>query len=260
MISMGRRARIHYAGAAYHVMAHGVEGQDIFLDDADRVRFLDNLRRLVRESGASLLAYCLMGNHVHLAIQVGTIALSSILHRLLGAHAKTFNQRHGRRGHLFWDRYEVNLCTDEKYLAALIRYIHMNPVKAGLVKKPEDWPWSSLEGKSMPEDVFGGIDEFDPWARVEETRPSLLRPPPVEIPKIDELGDDISARTGIRLSELRSNVRRRPVVAAKRILTREAVGYGHSLIAIARWMNTSPTSLSRYARSNNENNGMPGTD
>lgn len=240
-------------------MAHGVAGQDIFHDDADRVKFLEDLRSLVRGSGASLLAYCLMGNHFHLAIQVGTIALSSIMQRLLTRHSKAFNQRHDRKGHLFWGRYEANPCTDEKYLAALIRYIHLNPVRAGLVTKAEDWPWSSLEGKPLPEDADGNMDQFDPWPRVEGARPSLIRHPRIDIPGIDELGKDISARTGIQVSELRSNACRRPVVAAKRLLTREAVSNGHTLIAIARWLKTSPATLTRYAKSKSENSGMPDT-
>ncbi|MBI2790283.1 MAG: transposase [Elusimicrobia bacterium] len=252
---MGRRTRIHFPGAVYHAMAHGVEGQDIFLDDADRVKFLDDLRRLVQESEASLLAYCLMGNHFHLAIQVGTVTLSSIMRRLLTGHAKAFNGRHYRRGHLFWGRHEEILCVDEKYLAALIRYIHLNPVRARLVTKAEDWPWSSLEGKPMPEDSAGIFDEFDPWARVEETRPSLLRLSPIDMPDIDELGKRVAVRTGIQVPEMRSNASRRSVVAAKRLLTREAVSKGHTLIAIARWLNTSPSSLTRYARSKSENTG-----
>lgn len=252
MIGMGRRPRVHFSGAVFHAIAHGVEGQDIFLDDADRVNFLDDLRRLVQESGASLLAYCLMGNHFHLAIQVGNITLSSIMHRLLTRHAKAFNLRHDRKGHLFWSRHDEFLCSDEKYLAGLIRYIHMNPVKAGLVKKPEDWPWSSLEGNPMPADAAGGIDEFDPWARVETTPPDLVRPAQIDMPSIDELGLGIANRMGIPVPELRSNTYCRPVVAAKRLLTREAIKSGHPLVAIGRWLNSSPATISRYARSNSE--------
>ena len=220
---------------------------------------MKNLRSLVQGTGASLLAYCLMGTHFHLAIQVGTIALSSIMQRLLTRHSKAFNQRHNRKGHLFWGRHEAIPCTDEKHLAALIRYIHMNPVKAGLVKKPEEWPWSSLEGKPMPEDAAGGVDEFDPWARLEETRPSLLRLPPVDMPDIDKLGEDVAVRTGIQVSEMRSNASHRSAVAAKRLLTREAVSQGHTLIAIARWLKTSPSSLTRYAKRKSEKSGMPDT-
>lgn len=259
MISMGRRPRIHFSGAVYHVIAHGVAGQDLFLDDTDRVRFLDDLRSLVRDSGASLLAYCLMGNHFHLAIQVEAIPLSLIVQRLLTRYATAFNRRHDRKGHLFWGRHEAIPCTDEKYLAALIRYIHLNPVKAGLVTKAEDWPWSSLEGKPMPEDAAGDNDDFDPWARVEATRPSLIRAERIDTLDIGEIGKAVSVRTGIRVSELRSNVCRRPVVAAKRLLTREAVSNGHTLIAIARWMKTSPATLTRYARSKSEISGMPDT-
>lgn len=240
-------------------MAHGVEGQDIYLDDVDRARFMDDLRRIVRESGATILAYCLMGNHFHLGIQVGTIKLSSIMHRLMTAHAKAFNQRHDRKGHLFRARHEEVLCGDEKYLAALIRYIHRNPVKAGLVTRPEDWPWSSAAGKPVRDEEYGDLDQFDPWTGAQEAPPSLIRHSSIELPDIGVLGQEISARTGIPSSEFRSDSRRRPVVAARRLLAQEAFKSGHPLIVIARWLNSSPASLTRYARSNTENTGKTGT-
>ncbi|MCR4295507.1 MAG: transposase, partial [Elusimicrobia bacterium] len=120
-------------------MAKGVDGRAIYTDDADRIGFLKSLNRIVNESGASVLAYCLMGNHFHLAIKVGAVPLSSVLQRILTSHALTFNIRHDRTGHLFQARYRSNLCLTDAYLTALIRYIHMNPVRAGLVSRPEDW-------------------------------------------------------------------------------------------------------------------------
>ncbi|HEX4047573.1 MAG TPA: transposase, partial [Elusimicrobiota bacterium] len=125
-------------------MARGVEGRDIFLDDRDRNGFLANVLRLKSEMPHSILAYCLMGNHFHFAIRVENIPLSRIMHRLLTAHAVAFNGHNNRRGHLFQSRYKSVLCLNDGYLIALVRYIHMNPVRAGLVPGPGLWPWSSF--------------------------------------------------------------------------------------------------------------------
>ena len=141
---MPRPPRIHYAGAVYHVMARGVDGREIFADDSDRQTFLATTRGLKRETDCSVLAYCLMGNHFHFAIRVGRTPLSRIMHRLLTVYAMAFNFRHDRQGHLFQARYKSVLCLDDAYLIALIRYIHMNPVRRGLVSSPELWAWSSF--------------------------------------------------------------------------------------------------------------------
>src|SRR6185503_15252840 len=95
------------------------------------------------EMSCTILAYCLMGNHFHLAMRVGNIPLSRIMHRMLTTYAMAFNFRHDRTGHLFQARYKAILCLDDAYLLGLVRYIHLNPVRAGLVPKPENWPWSS---------------------------------------------------------------------------------------------------------------------
>ena len=124
-------------------MARGVDGREVFVDDLDRRDFLGTILGLKSQTNCSIIAYCLMGNHFHLAIKVGTTPLSHIMHRLLTAYVIGFNARHAREGHLFQARYKSVLCLDDSYLIALVRYIHMNPVRAGLTVGPEDWPWSS---------------------------------------------------------------------------------------------------------------------
>jgi len=138
-----RPLRLDFAGGVYHVMARGNEKRDIFRDDGDRVAYLDRVAACSRRFEFRIYAYCLMRNHVHLAIERGPVALSRIVLALHSAYAGGFNRRHGRVGHLFQGRYKAFLVERDGYLLTLVRYIHLNPVKAGLVSRPEAYPWSS---------------------------------------------------------------------------------------------------------------------
>jgi REP element-mobilizing transposase RayT len=120
-----------------------VEKRRVFLDDRDRGRFLELLGQYQAKFGFTLLAYCLMSNHVHLAARTGKKPLRLFLHSLLGAYALGFNRRHGRVGHLFADRYKALLIEQDRYLLTVVRYIHANPVRAGMVDRPEAFRWSS---------------------------------------------------------------------------------------------------------------------
>jgi REP element-mobilizing transposase RayT len=242
---MGRGPRIHFAGAVYHVMARGVNGQDIFTDDRDRIAFLDAVSRIEKESSAQIIAYCLMGNHFHLAIKVGPVPLASIMHRILTGYSLRFNARHERTGHLFQARYKAILCLDDAYLAGLIRYIHMNPVRAGFVAAPQEWPWSSVHRHG---DKSGELLDFDPWPKDAARAADLTRNPDNERPDLTEIAAGVAAASDVRLDALRSRARDQRLVAARRELTREAIGHGHSLTAIAKWLNTGLSSVSRYSR------------
>jgi REP element-mobilizing transposase RayT len=252
MIGMGRRPRIHYPGAVYHAMARGVDGCSIYIDDVDRNRFLSSLHRIISESGASLLAYCLMGNHFHLALKVSRTPLSILMHRILPGYAITFNNRHDRTGHLFQRRHEAKLCMTDAYLAALIRYIHLNPVRAGLVSKPEDWPWSSCRSHRDAGLVPGEIPPlFDPWSDPSDPPvPILIRAPAEDILQLSHYAEGISARTQISVNELRSGTKRPNVVAARKLFVSEAVSGGHRMASISRWLGLTSSSLTRYMREN----------
>jgi REP element-mobilizing transposase RayT len=131
------------AGGVYHVIARGNERRDIFRDDFDRRLYLARLAECRDRYAFALLAFCLMPNHVHLAIERGPVALSKIVLALHFYYSQKFNFRHKRVGHLFQGRYKAFLVQRDRYFAALIRYIHLNPVKAGIVECPEAYPWSS---------------------------------------------------------------------------------------------------------------------
>ncbi len=140
---MARGRRTQYTGAAYHVWIRGNRRETVFIDERDRLWFLDRLEGVLAEAGTTLFAFCLMGNHAHLVLQADGLPLSRVMQRLLTGYAMWFNRRHAASGHVFQGRYgSRDLHGDEDFLTVL-RYVHRNPVAAGLVGDPADWPWSS---------------------------------------------------------------------------------------------------------------------
>ena len=139
---MARKPRVYYPGALYHVTLRGNAGQAIFFDNRDRTRFYLLLQEGIERFRYRIHAFCLMSNHVHLAIQVGDIPLSRIMQNLSFRYTRWINWRQNRSGHLFQGRYKAVLVDADAYLLELTRYIHLNPVRAGIVKEPEEYPWS----------------------------------------------------------------------------------------------------------------------
>ena len=131
---MPRRSRIDAYGALHHVIARGIAREKIFFDDKDRDQFLQRLGSILKESNTPCLAWALIPNHFHLLLKTGHIPLSTVMRRLLTGYAVSFNKRHRRWGHLFQNRYKSILCQEDAYLLELTRYIHLNPMRAGLVK------------------------------------------------------------------------------------------------------------------------------
>ena len=139
---MARKPRIHVDGALYHVMLRGNGGQAIFLSDDDRTAFEDLVAEGVSRFGHRIHAYCWMGNHVHLAIQVADTPLSKIMQNLAFRYTRYINRREQRIGHLFQGRFKALLVDADSYLLELVRYIHLNPVRAKLVATPAEHAWS----------------------------------------------------------------------------------------------------------------------
>ena len=245
MVRMGRDLRIHYPGAIYHAMSRGVDRRLIFADDVDRSFFMGVLNRLEKASSAHVIAYCLMGNHFHLAIKVGSVPLSSIMQRLLAPHAANFNERQGRTGHLFEERFRAKLCLDDQYLAGLIPYIHNNPVRAGLVASARDWAWSSIHQYSVEPACPEG---FDPWPKLGTYEDTLSHDLEADRLSLDFLAAKVASDRKIHLDELQARARNQRVVAARRQLTQEAVRQGHTITEIAAWLKTGVSSVSRYSR------------
>lgn len=142
---MPRQARLDIPGALHHIMVRGINQSAIFVDYQDRTRFLNRLARGISESHDSVCAWALMENHAHLLFRSGERGIASVMRKLLTWYAQYFNRRHSRTGHLFGNRYRSILCDEESYFLALVRYIHLNPVRAGLANTMNDldeYPWS----------------------------------------------------------------------------------------------------------------------
>ncbi|MDP2992941.1 MAG: transposase [Deltaproteobacteria bacterium] len=142
---MPRQARLDAPGTLHHVMIRGIEGREIFRDNADRKDFISRIGQLVEKTGTRILAWALMNNHVHLLLFSGHQGISTFMRRLLTGYAIHYNRRHHRTGHLFQNRYKSIICEEEPYLLALVCYIHLNPLRASIVKSIEEldrYPWS----------------------------------------------------------------------------------------------------------------------
>ena len=152
---MARALRIIYPGAFYHVTSRGNEKKDIFKSRRNREKFLEYLASATERYGAEIYAYCLMSNHFHLFLQTRESNLSQIMRHIIGAYTTYFNIKRKRAGHLFQGRYKSVLVEADEYAAELTRYIHLNPVKAGITAMADEYQWSSYRAyigmASMPE-------------------------------------------------------------------------------------------------------------
>ena len=157
---MSRPLRIEYPGAFYHVTSRGNERKMVFQSTRDREKYLTYLESAHHRYGAIIHVYCLMGNHYHLLLETPRGNLSEILHHINGAYTTYFNVKRDRCGHLFQGRFKGILVEKDAYCKELSRYIHLNPVRAGLVKSPLEYPWSSYR-------YFIGKDKRPEWLTTE---------------------------------------------------------------------------------------------
>lgn len=158
---MARKPRIHAPCAYYHVILRGNGKQDIFFDEPDRYRFYLLLQEGVERFRCRIHAFCLMTNHVHLLVQVADLPLARIMQNLSFRYTRWVNWRHERSGHLFQGRYQAVLIDGDAYLLELVRYLHLNPVRAGMVSSPGDYPWSGHKAYCGQETI--------PWLSTDPT-------------------------------------------------------------------------------------------
>jgi len=142
---MPRQARLDIPGALHHIMVRGINKAVIFDDDQDKALFIERLAKNVIEGKCTVYAWVLMSNHLHILFKSGKEGISSVMRKLLTWYAQYYNRRHHRSGHLFENRYKSILCDEDEYLLALVRYIHLNPLRAKLLKTIEQldsYQWS----------------------------------------------------------------------------------------------------------------------
>ena len=150
---MARPLRIEFEGALYHITSRGNEKRMIYRDDADRFLFFKILDDVVKKFNWLIHAYCLMKNHYHLVIETIDATLSRGMRQLNGVYTQAFNNKHKRAGHLYQGRFKSILIQKDNHLLEVSRYVALNPVKAGIVERPEDYKWSSYNsmiGKEKP--------------------------------------------------------------------------------------------------------------
>ena len=157
---MARPLRIEFSGAFYHVMNRGNEGKDIFKSERDREKFLEYVGKAVERYEIKIHTYCLMTTHYHFLIETPHPNLSQAIKWINVSFAVYFNRKRRRSGHLFQGRFKAVLVDADEYLKQLSRYIHLNPVRAGMVKLCKDYPWSSYP-------VYGGYVEAPQWLKTD---------------------------------------------------------------------------------------------
>jgi putative transposase len=151
-----RRLRIHVPGGFYHVTLRGNHQQDIFRSDADRLLLNAIVGRAIEQYGANIHAYCWMSNHLHFLLQVGERPLGNVMRQIASGYARAFQQKLPTTGHLFERRYHATLVDVDTYFLEVLRYIHLNPVRAQLVAQPADYRWSSHH-------AYAGGTLAEPW-------------------------------------------------------------------------------------------------
>lgn len=159
---MARPLRIDYPGAYYHITTRGVGCQNIFFEESDKLMFLEILKEMSKRWAIIIHGYCLMSNHYHLEVEVPEGNLSRSMQWLNQVYAGHINRTQGRVGHLFQGRFKSVLVEAETHLHLLTRYIHLNPVRAGIVKRPLDYKWSSYR-------TYLGLNKRPVWLEVSKT-------------------------------------------------------------------------------------------
>ena len=282
---MPRHPRLHASGLLFHIIVRGNNKQDIYLDSTDYEEFLDAIEGTRTRYPFYLYAYVLMPNHFHLLVEVRETPTARLMQALLTRYARGFNRRHQRSGHVFQGRYKAIVCEQDSYLLELVRYIHLNPVRARLVRRPGQWPWSGHReylGKTRRglidpgpvQEVLGPPDQYDAFVRAglkDSYRPEwhpgeqvpvlgperfmkrLLRKKPLSSsgprPTLMTLWRQTATTLGLSPDVLRFGGRRAVVVAARDSFIRQAVGEaGYRGAAVAAFLGCHPSNITRALR------------
>lgn len=146
---MPRKARIDTPGALHHIICRGIERRKIYYDNADKDNFLKRFNTVLKDTSTPCYAWALIPNHCHLLLRTGKVPISTVMRRLLTGYVVSFNRRHRRSGQLFQNRFKSILCQEDAYFKELVSYIHLNPLRAGLVLEPKELSKYSYSGHSV---------------------------------------------------------------------------------------------------------------
>ena len=248
--------------------------------ESDWKEIVDTIAAVKQTSDFKLYAWCLLTNHIHLLIEVGSVPLSRVMQRIKGSWAKRFNAQRRRKGHVFQGRFDSALCVDDAYFKWLLRYIHFNPVKAGLAGRPEDWGWSSyreyfaedgerLADTEWPLSLFASacrpardlfrefvLQGFDDKREPSPMADSLAPTPAVDKssyfgcprPKLTEIAGEVATQMGVGASAIFSSSRIRQLSAARRIFAARAAASGYGIAELARALTSSKAAVSLMLR------------
>lgn len=251
---MPRRARQHSDSGIYHVMLRGINRQAILLDDEDNLRFLQCLAKATELSGCFVLAYCLMTNHVHLVVRTRAETIGAVIKRLGVRYAFWFNTRYERVGHLFQDRFRSCPVDDDEYFITLLRYVWNNPVRAGVVDRPDQYRWSSLRRNSIVnlDELLSFIEprmlaQLATVASPDATDPAPLLPAPTSLTDdaVGQILEQYCRENSVGRPE------QLPFAARQKVIT-EALSGGASVRQLSRLMSLSRMAVHRAARSGRE--------
>ena len=216
---MPRKARLDVYGTLHHVMARGIERSSIFRNDKDRKEFVDRLGKCAEETQTVIYAWALIPNHFHILLRSGPQGLSHFMRRLLTGYATVFNKKHKRSGHLFQNRYTSIACEEDPYFMELIRYIHLNPIKAHIINTIEEldsYPWSGHRIVMGRKDFSWQDSEYVlRWFGNSKKSYRAFVQKGIEAPEADLEGGGLIRSSGGQISERQ---RKNPVLADERIL------------------------------------------
>jgi len=262
-----RTARVDAPGILNHVTARGIERRLIFADDRDRAEFVRRLAKVLVECSIDCFAWALMPNHVHLVLRTGEVPLARAMARLLTGYAVYFNRRHERAGHLFQNRYGSILVDSESHLMALIRYVHLNPVRSGLIAGIGDlshYPWTGhavLMGNGAARfqviheilERFGTLpararQRLERWMSLEDDRESSL-PAREDAQDASVVVDRLCGLLGTEAAALRSRPPCRRASDTRAITAYLAcVAFGYSQGAVGRALGVSQQAIHKAVR------------
>lgn len=255
---MGRKPRVEYAGAIYHVIQRGNNREYIFDLDEDKLFLLREVEKRKVNTGFLLYGYVVMGNHYHLVLQTGEYPLSKVMHFINGSYGRYYNLSRGRTGHVFEGRYKAIPVQDERYLLAVLRYVHRNPVVAGICRRVAGYRWSSDHFYRKNLKQFVDIDLLldmlsnDRKKAITQYIDFMEQEDALDYEKLDALGDDtftlqnrppkekpirknleqILKETGISPLEfdlIKKGSRKRNLIPYKAAYVREAIKYQYTL-------------------------------